>query len=143
MNNQMLRVVIDTNVIISALYLAKGNAWRIVTWAIEGNIRNIVSDFIIEEVRIVLERKFLWHPSKIEKAIIQIESFSEKVSPEKHLSVVSYEPDNRILECAVEGQADFIISGDHHLTDLKEFQRILIVNPASFLSIIRGGGLSG
>lgn len=137
----MLRVVIDTNVIISALYFTKGNAWQIVTWAIEGNIRNIYSEFILEEVQSVLEKKFLWHSSKIEKAIIQIELFSEKVSPEKHLTVIPYRPDNRILECAVEGQADFIISGDHHLTDLKEFQGIMIVNPATFLSIVRREGL--
>ncbi|MFC1692230.1 putative toxin-antitoxin system toxin component, PIN family [Candidatus Latescibacterota bacterium] len=110
MNNPILRVVIDTNVIISTLYFAKGNSWQIMTWAVERNIRNITSEFIIEEVRNVLEKKFLWNYSKIEKAIIQIESFSEKVSPEKHLTVIHYRPDNRILECAVEGEADFIIS---------------------------------
>ena len=43
--------------------------------------------------------------------------------------------DNMILACAVEGWADFIISGDHHLTDLKIFQGITIVNPATFLKI--------
>ena len=43
----MIRVVIDTNVIISALYFSKGNPWRIVSWAIEGNIRNITSEFNI------------------------------------------------------------------------------------------------
>ncbi|MFC1541764.1 putative toxin-antitoxin system toxin component, PIN family [Candidatus Latescibacterota bacterium] len=141
MNNNILRVVIDTNVIISALYIARGNAWQIITWAIEGNIQNIVSGFILEEVQRVLEKKFLWHPSKIKDAIIQIESFSEKISPEKRITVIPYLPDNRILECAVDGQADFIISGDHHLTDLKEFQGIMIMNPATFLSIIRGEGL--
>jgi len=140
-NNPMFRVVIDTNVIISALYLPKGNSWQIVTWAIENNIRNITSEFILEEVRSVLEKKFHWNSSKIEKAIIQLDSFSKKVSPEKHLTVIPYRLDNRILECAIEGEADFIISGDHHLTDLKEFQGIHIVNPATFAAIIRREGL--
>jgi len=44
--------------------------------------------------------------------------------------------DNRYLECAVEGQADFIISGDHHLTDLHVFEGIKIVDPAAFLRIM-------
>ena len=133
----MIRVVIDTNVIISALYFSRGNPWRIVAWAIEGNIRNITSEFILGEVRHVLEKKFLWQPREIENAIIKIEMFSEKVFPKKHLAVIPYAPDNRILECAIAGEADFIISGDCHLTDLQEYQDFMIVNPATFLSIVR------
>ena len=137
----MIRVVIDTNVIISALYFSKGNPWRIVTSAIEGNIRNITSEFILDEVRHVLENKFLWQSPKIEKAILQIELFSEIVYPKKSLVVIPYAPDNRILECSLAGQADYIISGDHHLTDLKEFQGITIINPSSFIAHIRREGL--
>lgn len=44
--------------------------------------------------------------------------------------------DNKIIACALEGDADFIISGDHHLTDLKIFQGIKIVDPAVFLKIV-------
>ena len=133
----MIRVVIDTNVIITALYFYRGNPWRIVVWAIEGNIQNITSEFILREVRHVLEKKFLWQPREIENAIIQIETFSEKVSPKKHLTVIPYAPDNRILECALAGEADFIISGDRHLTDLQEYQGLMIVNPATFVTIFR------
>ncbi|MFA6470529.1 MAG: putative toxin-antitoxin system toxin component, PIN family [Candidatus Latescibacterota bacterium] len=133
----MVRVVIDTNVILSALYFSRGNPWRIVMAAIEGTIQNITSEFILEEVRTVLKNKFLWQSSEIDRAIKTIESFSEKVFPQKTISVISCAPDNRILECALEGRAEFIISGDHHLVDLKEFQGISIVNPAIFLSIFR------
>jgi len=133
----MVRVVIDTNVIISALYFSRGNPWLIVSWAIEGNIQNVVSDFILDEVRDVLTKKFFWEPAKIDSVISAIESFSEKVSPQNKLSVIPYAPDNRILECALSGNADYIISGDRHLTDLKEFQGIKIINPAVFLSLFR------
>ena len=44
--------------------------------------------------------------------------------------------DNKILACGLEGEADYIISGDHHLTDLKIFQGIKIINPSTFLKII-------
>ena len=47
--------------------------------------------------------------------------------------------DDKYLECAIEGMADFIVSGDHHLTDLETFQKIRIVNPAAFLRIINKG----
>ena len=50
----MTDLFIDTDVIISALYFSKGNPWRIVAWAIEGNIQNITSEFILGEVRSVL-----------------------------------------------------------------------------------------
>ena len=136
-DNPMIRVVIDTNVIISALYFSRGNPWRIVVLAIEGNIQNITSEFILGEVRHVLEKKFLWQPREIENAISKIETFSEKVSPKKHLTVIPYAPDNRILECALVGEADFIISGDRHLTDLHEYQGLTIVNPATFVAIVR------
>jgi uncharacterized protein len=53
------------------------------------------------------------------------------------ISAIKNDPeDNRYLEGAVEGQADFIISGDRHLTDLKVFRGIKIVDPATFLEII-------
>jgi predicted nucleic acid-binding protein len=44
---------------------------------------------------------------------------------------------DKILVCALESEADFIISGDHHLVEVKEFQGITIVKPATFLSIVR------
>lgn len=44
--------------------------------------------------------------------------------------------DGMVLACALEGQADFIVSGDHHLTDLKNYQGIKIVDPVTFLSFI-------
>jgi len=133
----MIRVVIDTNVILSALYFPGGNPWRVVMCAMEGIIQNITSEFILEEVRCVLNRKFLWRSTEIERAIAMIKFFSETAHHEKHLDVIPCGPDNRILECTLAGEVDFIISGDRHLTNIKEFQGITIVNPATFLSIIQ------
>ena len=58
--------------------------------------------------------------------------------PKKFLKVISAcPPDDRILECAVEGKADYIVSDDHHLKDLEEFQGIKIVVPTAFLTLIK------
>jgi predicted nucleic acid-binding protein len=61
------------------------------------------------------------------------------VHPQERLAIIADDPDNRILECAVAGPADFIISGDHHLLDLENYQGIKIVNPARFLEAIEAG----
>ena len=54
------------------------------------------------------------------------------------LDVIESDPtDNKYLECAVEGKADLIISGDHHLTDLKAYRGIEIVSPAEFLKAVK------
>jgi len=131
----MLKVVLDTNVIVSALNFA-GNPAKVFDLALEGEIDNITSEPIITEVRKILIRKFSWQPAEAEDAGTLLGFFSKIVNPNRRLQVVSHEPDNRILECAVAGKADFIISGDHHLTDLKNYQGIKIINATTFLDLI-------
>ena len=70
---------------------------------------------------------------KPQSAVRPIKNFSEMVHPKERLEVIADDPDNRILECAVEGQAEFIISGDKHLLKLKAYQGIAIVTPVDFL----------
>ena len=131
----MLKVVLDTNVIVSALNFA-GNPAKVFDLALEGEIDNITSEPIITEVRKILIRKFSWQPAEAEDAGTLLGFFSKIVNPNRRLQVVSHEPDNRILECAVAGKADFIISADHHLTDLKNYQGIKIINATTFLDLI-------
>ncbi len=128
----MLKVVLDTNIIVSALNFA-GNPAKVFDLALEGEIGNITSEPIITEVRKILVRKFSWQPGEAEDAGTLLGLFSKIVNPQKRLKVISHEPDNRILECAVAGQADFIISGDKHLLNLKTFEGIVIMNPGDFL----------
>ena len=69
------------------------------------------------------------------EALNDFRGFSHVVNPPETIAVISYPPDNRILECAVAGQTDYIISGDHHLTGLKTYNNMRIVTPAEFLRI--------
>jgi predicted nucleic acid-binding protein len=69
------------------------------------------------------------------EVINDIQGFSHVVIPPETIAVIKNFPDNRILECAVAGGADYLISGDHHLTDLKTFGTINIVTPSEFLAI--------
>ena len=131
----MLRVVIDTNIVISALNFG-GNPKAVLELARKNRIHNITSPFIINEVEKVLTQKFGWQMEVTREVLNDFRGFSNVVNPSETIAVISYPPDNRILECAVAGGADCIISVDHHLTDLKTYGSIKIVTPTEFLAII-------
>ncbi len=133
-NRPMFKVVIDTNVVISAFYLPDSRSAEVVILARRKSILNFISPQILKEIERILQKKLLWDHAKTERAVKQIRNFSEMVHPQARLEVIVDDSDNRILECAVEGQAESIISGDRHLKDLKSFQGIKIVDSATFLA---------
>ena len=65
------------------------------------------------------------------------------VKPTTRLHVVSDEPDNRILECALHAHADFIVTGDRHLLALKEYRMVQMIRLADFLKMAAGIAISG
>jgi putative PIN family toxin of toxin-antitoxin system len=130
----MLRVVIDTNIVISALNFG-GNPKAVLELARRNRIQNTTSPFIINEVEKVLTQKFGWQIEVTREVLNDFRGFSHVVNPPETIAVISYSPDNRILECAVAGQTDYIISGDHHLTGLTTYNNIRIVTPTEFLRI--------
>lgn len=136
----MLRVVLDTNVLVSALYLPASKPGMIVALARRGTIRNLVSPAILGEVERVLREKFQWETELARQAARQIENFSEVVEPQEHLIVLADDPDNRILECAHAGRAHLILTGDKHLLQLQAYKGIAILKPADFLSAGRVTG---
>ena len=62
------------------------------------------------------------------------------VVPNRVLTIVSDDDDNRVLEAAIEGDADYIVSGDTDLLDLGSFQGIPIITPREFAATVLGGG---
>jgi putative PIN family toxin of toxin-antitoxin system len=135
-NKPMLNVVIDTNVFISAFYLPESRPAEVVLLARRKRVQNFISPQILKEIERIFRNKLLWDNPKTHNAIKRISEFSEMVYPQERLTVITDDPDNRILECALEAHADSIISGDHHLTQLKVFQGINILTPAAFLELI-------
>ena len=135
-NKLMLKVGLDTNVIVSGLNFQKSNPAKILLLVALEEITNFISRPILNETRRILVDKFFWTREEVESAEVWLKTFSKSVNPKSHISVIADDPDHRILECAVEGQADFIISGDHHLTNLENYQGIKIVAPATFLALI-------
>ena len=95
----------------------------------------MISKDILDELEGVLSGKKFQYPQQIVNTIrTSVEDLSEFITPKKQLAIIKDDPpDNRIIECALEGKADFIISGDHHLLDLKQYKGIKIITPSDFL----------
>lgn len=104
-------------------------------------IQNVISQDILDEVQGVLAQKFSWEKERVQDAIDLLRLVSEIVDPQEKVSIVAHEPDNRIIECAISGNANLIVSGDKkHLLPLKECHGILIVGPNEFLNIFEHDG---
>lgn len=134
----MIRVVADTNIYISAI-LFGGKPEEIRKLARQGTIELLVSETILAEIAGVLKRKFGWSDWQISEVIKDIRSITTLITPVSALSVIKEdEPDNRVLECAAEGKAQYIVTGDkHHLQPLKAFRRTTILNPTQFLELLK------
>jgi len=128
------RIVLDTNVLISAI-LFGGKPRKILELVISGSIECFLSIAILEELKNVLYRpKFGFSPEVCLQLIEEVRGICSIVTPSLYLDVISADPDdNRVLECAMEAKADFIVSGDPHLLMLCEFEHIQIVSPAGYV----------
>ena len=131
-----MRVVLDTNVLVSAL-LFKGKTSELVPLWQTGAITPLLSRAILEEhLRGLSYPKFKLSETEI-KALIQEEllPFVEVVTPRKRLRVVERDPfDDKFVECAIAGKARVIISGDKDLLSIRRYRQILIQSPAQFLA---------
>lgn len=129
------RVVIDTNVIVSAFgWLGKPEeVLRLVT---KGKIVSYISTEMLAELRKVVSYPKFKFSEALQAQIIETVFFeSSLVFVNESLNVIADDPeDNKVLECAVSAGADFIISGDKHLLNLKNFREIEILTPEDFLS---------
>lgn len=134
-----MRVVLDTNILISALGW-KGNEYNLMKKCMKEEITLIISLDILEEFReVALRPKFRFEKEEIEEFIDAMIRSGEVIQPTKKINIIKEDPsDNRILECAIEGKAKYIISGDNHLLKLEEFEDIKIIKSGEFLEILEG-----
>jgi uncharacterized protein len=135
----MIKAVIDTNVIVSAHLTPNSKAEQILYLAEAGKIDIYLSPQILDELEATLLSPKLMKlhkdtPEQVRHSIRLLKKYVKITPGDLEVEVIINDPDdNKILACAIEGQVDYIISGDHHLTDLKSFQGIPIVNPDMFL----------
>lgn len=128
------RVVLDTNVLVSA-FGWEGIPHKIFESAVEGELELIVSYDQLSELRRVLEYpKFGFTENQRQRFIMIVLEVATIAEPMEKIDIVKDDPDdNIILECAVAGNAHYIVTGDRHLLGLKEFRGIRILNPREFI----------
>jgi len=128
-----MRVVLDTNLWVSAALRPTGLVARLVDRMVENGEVLISSPFICHELERVLER--LGFPIEgVRKASQAIRGVADIVSPVIRIDHIASDPtDNKILECAIEGRADAILTGDlRHIRPLGSFRGIEILTPREF-----------
>ncbi len=131
----ILRIVLDTNVLVSHFILPNGNPTKILHLALAGKATIVLSPPILEELEDVLGRKLGFGPTDAAAARTSIETIAELVTPVHAIDHIAQDDaDNRVLECALSGLADAIVTGDkRHLLPLKQFRGIPIHSPLDFL----------
>jgi uncharacterized protein len=128
-----LRITADSNLYVSAFNFG-GLPQRLLDLAEAGTIQLTISEPLIEEILDVLGRKFDWTASELRIARERIIRYAEIVTPSEQINAVPEDPDDdRILECAVGGRSDLILTGDKDLLRLGEFRGITIMRVADFL----------
>lgn len=131
--NMRKRVVFDTNILVSALVFPGGRGEAALRRIIEQTDRLVLSRPIIDELLDVLARKFARDAEELAHVAVFVTELAVVVAPKRRLRVVKDDPDNRILECAVAGRAEAVVTGDKALLTLKRYEKIRILTLREYL----------
>ena len=135
----MTRAVFDANVFVSSILSGRGVPARLLDGWKAGVFELISSAAVLQEVDRVLRypkiaRRHQWPDAEIRQFIENLAQNTITTPGLLKFDVIKANPtDDRYLECAVEGRADYIVSGDRHLLQLREFRDIEILAPREFV----------
>jgi putative PIN family toxin of toxin-antitoxin system len=124
-------------VLVSALIFPDGAVGRVYALAKSGDVDLYLSPEILKEFRAVVVGKFQVEELLVLEHLERLARTARIVVPKKRVSAIrAADADNRILECAIEAGADYIVTGDKkHILPLKKFRGIRIVSPREFLKL--------
>ena len=128
-----MRVVFDTNILVSALTFPGGRGEAALRRVLEQADQLVFSKAILDELLGVLARKFSRDAEELSRVALFIDEIGVLVDPRQRLKVLDDEPDNRILECALAGRADAIVTGDQALQKLATFRGVRVLSLRRYL----------
>ena len=132
-----IKIVFDTNILISSTLWDESVAQKLLFKLIEQDAVIFSSTEILEEYQKILKRDFDYSDEEVANIMEKVLQFITLVNPCIKVNVIKEDADdNKIIECALEGKADYIISYDKHLLNLKEYKKIKIVKPEEIMSLI-------
>ena len=131
------KVVIDTNIYISAIFWG-GKPREIIELWRSGRIWVFTSYEIEKEIEEKLRLKFKLNADEAAQVLLDFSTFTVPVKITKKIMAIADDPDDdKFIECAVACNAGFVVSGDKHLLDLKEYEEIRIMKAVDFLSFYK------
>ena len=130
----MIRVVLDTNVVVSSL-LSTGSPKAIFNLATNQRFGLYVSEPILAEyVRVLSYARLHIEPKHAKRAMAEIREKAHLIFPQVHLEEASHDEDNRFLECAQAGKANYLVTGnERHFPKVWKYTKI--VQPREFLNL--------
>ena len=129
-----MRVVLDTNVLVSALVTPGGKGEAALLRVISGRDQLLISRAIILELLGALARKFGRDDDELARVALFLSDAGELLEPEVEIDVFADGPDNRILECAVCGNAGAVVTGDKAMLELEVLRSITTLSLAAYLT---------
>lgn len=138
----MIRVVLDTNVLASATIERKGAPSQIVQAWLHGEIELVTSPVLLQELTELLSRPRIQKyqamtPQEVSQLLTHISQAAHLTSGKRTVRAILEDPDDDfVLSAALEGQVDYIVSGDRHLLALGNYCGIAIVTPADFVKLL-------
>ena len=128
-----MRVVFDTNILVSALVFPGGRGDAALRRVIARTDQLVMSKPVLDELLDVLSRKFAREAEELAHVAVFVSELAMVVAPKRRLRIVQDDPDNRILECALAGRAEAIVTGDKALLALESFRNIPVVTLRAYL----------
>ena len=137
--SEELKIVIDTNVLVSAHLNAAGPPAAILMECSKNlSLIPLYTDVIYDEyVEVLTRAKFKFSKKVIDETLLWFSRAARKVEMKSQLNVLIDPDDNCFLECAIDGDADFIITGNHKHFPFPSWNEIKIVSPSDFIIIMR------
>ena len=130
-----MKVVFDTNIFISALVFPGSRAEEAMHRVMEGKDHLIISKPIIQELLTTLAQKFSRDREELARVAVYLAEIARTVHPKQKVNALEDEPDNRVLECALTGQADIVVTGDRAMLALDEYKGVKIVTLKDYLNL--------
>lgn len=132
-----MRVVLDTNILISATMWDNSVSNKLMRALAEKDIEIFTSYDILEEYKKVIRRDFKYEEEDINKIILELLSYMQVIEPITKIKIILKDPDdNMIIECAADSNSDFIISYNKHLLEIEEYEGIKVLTPEEFLEML-------
>ena len=130
-----MRIAFDTNIYVSAFILPGSRADVAILKVIDGADQLLISKPILDELLGVLARKFSRNADELARAAVFLYEIAEFVQPRRKIRGLADQPDNRILECALAGKAEAILTRDKAMLELKEFKGIRMLSLKTYLGM--------